>query len=248
MSNLLNRKKVDLTHLKAAIVLAFHSTSDNPIAKWWSGVVNGPMDQNGNTEQYIVFQVPKEGGTYARDALTVLKGYGIKDVKPVAGSSYTLLPINVDHLENCLPSRVTRQWLMDDEHDGTHDEWKRSVVVELDALGVGYLEMHYSGSGDSSNNDEWSCSRTCEEGSWYPESWNDDVQKHWSKQSNFELSDQLQKLISEYVWETLVQYDCVNNDGGGGSLKIDLSQDEPVFHFECFTNEMIQTTHDDDEI
>jgi len=235
MKALLKDNKVDLQHLKAAMVLALDSSIQNPTAIWWDGVVNGLEEDR---QQYIVLQVLKD---LAAKALRALSGYGITDVQVIEGSSHDLLPINVDYLENCLPQRVTRKWQPDGEEP--HDEWKKSIVAQFDDLGITYAKMEFSGSGDSSNPDNWECFRSGRD-SWYPKNWNDEPGRHWSTLNNYTLPTALQEEVSEYVWETLVQYDCVNNDGGGGELVIDLSNDEPVILFSVYTNEMVSTQHE----
>jgi hypothetical protein len=232
-------QRIDLFNLKAAMVLALQSTPDNPLAHWWEGVV-----KNMDGEDCIVLQVAKD---FTADAVKVLRFYGLPHIEAVVGGTWNLLPIPVEYLTNCLPKRVTREWLKE-EHIGPHDAWKEKVTARLDELGIGCLKMTYSGSGDSANDDEWECPRVGYDGFWYPEDWNSAEGRHWQGASSHTLPDDLQVLISEYVWGTLVQHDCVNNDGGGGHLEIDLSQDEPTFAFECYTNEMTSTTHDDYEV
>jgi len=226
--------KVDLQHLKAAMVLALDSTQAHTTAQWWSGVVYD-MEK----EQVIVLQVPKD---YTDKAIKVLKGYGVYN-EWVEGSSFNLLPIRVEHLENCLTHRVTRKWAPTDE---AHGPFKKDVIDRMDDLGIGYLRMSYSGSGDSANDDEWNCSRMGGD-EWYPSDWHSPEGRHWREQSSHVIPDDLQHLISEYVWETLVQYDCVNNDGGGGDLTINATEDEPEFLFSCYTNEMVSTNHHADD-
>jgi hypothetical protein len=228
--------KIDLQHIKAAMVLALDSTKANTTAIWWSGVAYD-MEK----EQVVVLQVPKD---YTDKAIKVLKGYKVYENNMIEGSSYDLLPIRVEYLENCLTQRVTRKWLTDVNVDegGPHIPFKKEVIDRMDDLGIDYLKMSYSGSGDSSNPDEWNCSRVSV-GEWYPNDWHSDEGKHWREQSCHEVPEDLATTISEYVWETLVQYDCVNNDGGGGDLTIIATEDEPEFLFSCYTNEMVSTNH-----
>ena len=235
--------KPQFATIKAAIVLALDIKVNDGQAHWW----NGTVARNGNS--YVVLQVTPGLTDRARKTL---EGYGLQVSATVEGSSYDLLPISVDQIENYLPKRVTRKWLADtakprdDDLDGPHIGWKREVTAQLDQLGITYLKMTYSGAGDSSNPDEFECTRAGHN-IWYPKQWSDEEEAFWYKAQNYELPQDLQTLISEYVWETLCQYDCVNNDGGGGDLKIDLSADEPAFSFSCYTNEMTSTTHAEDE-
>jgi hypothetical protein len=239
-------KKANLKHLRAAMVLALESSDANQTAIWWTGIA-----KNVEGEQCIVLQVPAEENTpakasYLEKAVKVLSGYGIPRPPIVLGSSWHLLPISVDYLTDCLPERVTRKWLSEVDIEEGHNPWKREVVAQLDDLGIRYLKMNYSGAGDSANDDEWSCSRAGSD-DWFPKDWQDESGTHWRKQAAHRIPEELATLISEYVWETLVQYDCVNNDGGGGDLTIDLTSDEPTFLFSCYTNEMVSTDHAKDE-
>ena len=233
--------KPQFATIKAAIVLALDIKVNDGQAHWWDGTVA----RNGNS--YVALQVTPGLTNRARKTL---EGYGIQVSATVEGSSYDLLPISVDQIENYLPKRVTRKWpngnyAADKSTDGPHFKWKKDVTAQLDQLGITYLKMVYSGAGDSSNPDEWVCSRAGD--TWYPKNWDDEEAKFWRDAQNYTLPEDLQALISEYVWETLCQYDCVNNDGGGGDLTIDLSSDEPEFLFSCYTNEMTTTTHADNE-
>jgi len=232
-------KKVNLEHLQAAMVLALNSTQAEPNHLWWDGVVMKPGETS-----YKVLQVDNErkrqDGLVGK-ALGVLSGHGIRKFVRVEGGAEDLLAIDVDCFENVLPSRVTRQWASEADPDEGHNKWKLDVTSRLDDLGIKLLRMVYSGSSDSGNEDEWECSRTGGE-FWSPKGSYD----FWYEAQRHELPDDLKDLISEYVWETLVQYDCVNNDGGGGSMEIRLQNDEPEFLFSCYTNEQITHDHDVD--
>ena len=234
------KEKPALASLKAAMVLAFPATAvEDRVVTWWKGVAK---DMAGN--DVVVMQVSIGDPKFVPHASKILSGYGIPVSKIVEGSGSTLMALPASSIGGVLPKRVTHHV---DNDGGAHYEWKCKVVKQLDALGIDRLVMRYSGGGDSTNDDEWECYRSGVEGGWYPQDWNADASRHWRAQDDIKLPNDLCQMISEYVWNTLCQFDCVNNDGGGGHLEIKLEDETYVFLFTCFTNEMVSTTHQDDE-
>ena len=226
--------KISLNTLNSALLLGASEPGNVPVV--WHGTV---PDEHGVNS--VVIQVP---ASHATQAAGIIEACLAQEIKPVAGSSWVLFPVPIKHLKLDLPVKV-RQW-NGTQDDSEHTQWKSQVVARMDALGISRIEMEYSGAGDSANDDSWEASRTGI-GRWYPALHDDRRAAHFYEMQNYKLPDDLTTLISDYVWETLVEHDCVNNEGGGGSMVIDLSNDEPVFLFSCHTYTTVTHEHNVEE-
>lgn len=210
--------KVSYQSLRAALALV------DPELSWWEGTIKAAIDQS----WYVVAQCKSE---VQAKVVLCLGSYGLQ----YSYREGRLFIISTDNIELDLPPKVIPEYGEDD----AHGSFKRSVLEQMHELGVARLFFEYSGSGDSGNPDHIIAYRS-HSGYWGG--------TNVGITDVVELPQAFQDELSEYVWDKLVQWDVVNNDGGGGHLNVTTSGPEPVFEFECHTYETISTTQENCEL
>lgn len=239
---------MDLQTLKAAMVLVSEDV------KW----VRGTVDFDG--KKYVVCQCMPDK---AELVMKFLFGYGLT-VTEITGNtqSSVLFPIEVTQLSNVYDA-LPPLTLKDDEgnvvkvKDGDVDNYdelstKNKTLFDLHAAGMQRLEVQYSGSGDNSNDDEFEFNNCALP--FYPDYSNEGnklLTLAWHQALHAKpLGAEFQQRISDWIWNDLTSnYDCHNNDGGGGTLTFDLSDPSaPTVHFTLYTNEMVTNDHEDTDL
>jgi hypothetical protein len=215
--------KVSYQSLRAAMALV------DPELSWWEGTIKGSNDW-----QYVVAQCKPE--TQLK-VIACLQGYGLQ-YSDNPGQQDTLFAVHADNIEMDLPPKVIPEYGEDD----AHGSFKRSVLEQMHALGIARIDFSYSGGGDSGNPDDITAWRSHER------MWDTEKMRKAGISAQVEVPQAFADELSGYVWDSLVQWDVVNNDGGGGHLYIITSGPEPVFEFECYTNENITHTMASEEI
>lgn len=215
--------KVSYQSLRAAVALV------QPGASWWEGTIKRPDGE------WVVVQTAHQREADPHKVVDCLRDHNVVHESYLC-HSYPACIVHVSGLEMDLPPKVIPAYT------GDHAAFKASVVRAMHKLGAGYLTMGFSGSGDSGNPDNFAMYQ--HSGHFWPS----DEQRAAGIICNIDVPGDFEAMISNYVWETLVQWDIVNNDGGEGSLTVTLAGNEPVFEFECFTNETIQHTQAEGEL
>ncbi len=215
--------KVSYQSLRAAVALV------QPGASWWEGTIKR------SDGEWVVVQLiqPREADPFK--VVDCLRDHNVLYMAYL-DAPYPVCLINVINLVMDLPPKVIPAYT------GNHAAFKTSVVRAMHKLGAASLVMEFSGGGDSGNPDDFAM---------YQHSgqfWVSDGQRATGVIGNIDVPDDFKHMISTYVWDTLVQWDIVNNDGGQGSLTVTLTGNKSVFEFECYTNETIQHTQAEDEL
>ena len=215
--------KVSYQSLRAAVALV------QPGASWWESTIKRPDGE------WVVVQPRHAWEVDPLKVVDCLRDHNVLHLTYLA-APYAVCLVNVASLEMDLPPKVIPAYT------GDHAWFKTSVVRTMHKLGAASLVMEFSGSGDSGNPDCFVMYQHSEQ------FWPSDEQRVAGIIGTIDVPGDFGAMISGYVWETLVQWDIVNNDGGQGSLTVTLTGNEPVFEFECTTNETIQHTQAEGEL
>lgn len=223
---------------------------------WWHGIVKSPVTQ----EDCVVLIVDKE---HARKIIKETRVVAQYHAETYEGPSSYLVAMPVMHFDKTtldgvgpLPDEVIERLVQKQvegvDHEASQDEaiarMKWQLISKLQALGVADFEMRFSGEGDSGNPDEFSAYRGKQ---WWPKDYHNERAKAWAHFGSVELGDELEREISEWVWETHVDRagcDIVNNDGGGGRLEIVVDGENSTMHIEIWTNEIRQNTEMNEDL